>query len=370
MKARRLVTFLAVAAFSASLLMACGGSDSAGPSGVVYDGNTSPAVADSTTATGLTQTALDSVASGFPVVQSLFMGGQPAQPAAHATIAAQPLAMAYTTTVTMVIPAEAVVDGYVGTMQPTGTLTMIVGSDTFPSDLWTVVQTTMNGNMVFSGFSNEQDGQTVTGTTGISNANIEWPEGPVTYSVSAQDFTGDPGMFVVTFANVTFSSITVDAGTADAYTLGEGDLEVILEPSGVEVVITSLTVNHDGHVSKVEDTHLTVEFTSNPGGEVDVITIDGVDAAYGVVYDEVLGKFYFYANLYEEHTPGTVTNGEITLSTDGVDASAYYYIDYNSTDGSYYNLYIPVIGDTDVLVEKGWWLDWEMVPDPLAPLIT
>jgi len=366
MKARKLVMILAVAAFSASMLMACGGSDGAATLGAVtYDGSTDPAVADSLTATPITQNALESVASAFPVVQSMFMGGSSGQPtAARAAIEAQPLAAAYTTTVTMAIPAEAVVDGYVGTMLPTGALTLELGSDTFPSDTWTVTQTTMNGNMVFNGFSNEMDGETVTGTTGISNANIIWPGGPVVYSLSAQDFTGDPGMFAITYANITFSNLTIDAGTADAYKLGGGDLEVSMFPDSVELAINTLTAEYDGETSKVEDTFVDVDFTSNPGGEVDIITIAGLDATYGVVYHQTHGWIYFSASLTDEHTPDAVTGGYIELSTDGVDPDAIYYIDYNPTDGTHYNLYV---GGT--MVEKGYWVDWEMTPDPTAPTI-
>jgi hypothetical protein len=335
--------------------MACGGSDSTGTlGGVTYDGNTAPAVADSTTATSLVQTALDSVSSGFPVVQSLFMSDPGSNPAA-----VPQAEFTYTETFVMPIPAEAIVYGMDGTMTPSGNLTLLVGSDTM-GDTWTVVQTTMNGNMVFDGFTNEPGGETVTGSVSVTNANIIWPDGPVVYSVSEQDFTGDPGMFVITYANLTFSNVTVDAGTADAYSLGGGDLEVSMGVDSVDVTINTLTVEHDGETSKVEDTNVNVVFTSDPEG--DAITISGIDAKYGVVYDATHGWIYFSATLTEERPPDAVTYGYIELSTDGVDPDAYYYIDYNPTDGTHYNLYV---GGT--LVEKGYWVDWEMTPDPNAP---
>lgn len=357
MKARKFVTILAVAAFSASLLMACGGSDGAATLGAVtYDGSTDPAVADSTTATPITQNALDSVASGFPVVQSLFMS----DPGSASPAVAQAV-YAYTGTYVMPIPAEAIVYGDMGTMLPTGNLTLHVGSDT-NGDTWTVLTTTMNGTMVFDGFTNETDGETVTGAVGVTNANIMWSNDPVIYSVSEQDFTGDPGMFFITYANLTFSNLTVDAGTADAYSLGGGDLEVSLFSDNADVTINMLTVEHDGETSKVEDTNVNVFFMSNPDG--DQITISGIDADYGVVYDSTYGWIYFSANLTEERPPDAVTGGYIELSTDGVDPDAYYYLDHNLTYGTYYNLYV-----SDTLVEKGYWVDWEMTPDPNAPTI-
>ena len=74
MKTNAFRIFILMTALAAlALPFGCGGGGS-GSGSVTYDGNTDPAVADSTTSTALAQSALNAIGSVFPTVQVLFPG--------------------------------------------------------------------------------------------------------------------------------------------------------------------------------------------------------------------------------------------------------------------------------------------------------
>ena len=100
------ITILAAVLGLAFLFMACGGSG--GGSSVTYNGSTDPAVADSTTAPTLAEYGIGSVEAGFPLASPF--AAQPPE-MMPGSLAAQPLAAAYQTTVTISVPSEAVING-------------------------------------------------------------------------------------------------------------------------------------------------------------------------------------------------------------------------------------------------------------------
>jgi len=341
-----------------TLAFACGGGGG-GSDTVAYNGNTDPAIADSTTSTPLAQSALNGVGSVFPTVQILFAGDPGGE---FASLAVEPLVAFFYTFVTIPIPSEAVIDGAdfggEGTVTLAGTLTLELHSLSGIADTWTVIGSEMAGRFIFDGYTNGEGGQTVTGTMFVGHGNFDFSNSPVDFSMAAQDFLDDPGFPVFDYIEYTFNSLIVTDGE-DSCQVGDGEF-IIDMGEGLILEIYKVTVAGDGETLKIEDTTVEIVF-----GDGDIITISGLgEDTYGTFYDHTLGWIYFNADFIEEDPPGDVTSGYMELSTDGVGPDSYFYIQYNVDDGSYYNLYV-----SDSLVEKGWWVNWELTPDPAAPTI-
>ena len=367
-KVNLLRSFFTVVSLAALIIspIACGGGGGGSSAVTTYDGNTDPAVVDSTTATPLAQSGLRSASAGFPVVQVFFMEEPGAAPAA-APLAAQPLALGPGTTVLMPIPSDVVIYGADlgggGTLTLAGTVSLWVEDLSAGGMTWTVTDATMNGSVTFDEYYNGSDGPEITGTVTVTDTTVIFSNSPVEYSMVTQDFLGDPGFPMFTDVAITFSSLNVGTGV-DSYSLGEGDMEFTLDSSFVDLVIISLTAEDDDESYKIEDGQVYVSF--GPSGED--ITIDGYVGDYATVYHSTLGKFYFYADFTEEDPPGDITTGYFEVSEDGVSADAQFYVDYTLIDGTYYNAYMD-LGSGWEMIEKGYLLDWEFIPDPSAPTL-
>lgn len=355
------LSILMVLAMAFSFI-ACGGGGSS--SVLTYDGNTDPAVADSTTATPLAQAGLNSAAAGFPVVQAFFMEEPGAEPAA-----AQPLVAYDGTFVTIQIPSDAVIDGaYLGgdgTMTLAGTVTMWVQEVSAGAVTWTVTDAVMNGTVTFDGYYNGAGSveEQLTGTVTVTDTDIVFSNDPVEFPLadigSIQDYIDFP---IFTDVAITFTHLTVGTG-ADSYSLGEGDLEFALGEFDVEVYINTLTVSFGGETYKIVDGLIYVAFGPD-GVDIMIGGID-IDSDYATVYHPTLGMFYFYASFFEDDLVGDITSGNFEISEDGSTSIAEFIVEYDEEIwGTYYNL---LVDGEDNPVEKGYLLDWEFIPDPAVP---
>jgi len=342
----------------------CGGGGSSSDS-VNYNGSNDPAVADSTTATPLAQTGLNASSAGFPVVQAFFMEDPGAEP-----VSVQPLADYAGTDVTLQIPSDAVFDGAdmgggEGTMKLAGSLLLWVEDRSAGGMTWTIANATMNGSITFNGYYNGMGSveEQLAGTVAVTDTSVIFSNDPVEFPLT------DLGPAIVNYLDlptftdiaVTFTDLTVGTG-ADSYSLGEGDLEISLGSSGVDVVINSLTAEGGGESYKIEDGHINVSFTLDG----DDIVIDGSASDYMTVYHSTLGMFYFYASFIEDDQVGDITSGIFEISEDGLVADVLFHVSYNPTDLTYYNSFMD-LGSGWEIIEKGYLLDWEFTPDPTAP---
>ena len=349
------------------LLLASIGCGGGGSSSAVttYDGNTDPAVADSTTATPLAQAGLDASSAGFPVVQAFFMEEPVAAPVAA------PLAPGYDGTyVIMQIPSDAIIDGADlggggGTMTLAGSILMWVEDRSAGGATWTIANATMNGSITFNGYYNGMGSteEQLTGTVSVSDTSVVFSNDPVEIPLA------DIGPAIVNYIDfpiftdvaITFTHLTVGTG-ADSYSLGEGDMEITLGVGYVDVIVNSLAAEGGGESVKLEDSQVYVLF--GPGGAD--ITIEGDVDYYATVYHSTLGKFYFHAAIIEDDTVGDIVSGSLEVSEDGIVEDFYFDLALDSADRTFYNSF--TFGGT--LVEKGWLDDWEFIPDAGAPDIT
>jgi hypothetical protein len=355
------------------LLLASVGCGGGGGDSVTYNGNTDPAVADSTTATPLAQAGLNASSAGFPVVQAFFTQ-EPGAESSAASLAAQPLVAYDGTYVTVQIPSGAVIDGAAmgggdGTMTLAGTITMWVEDRSAGGTTWTIststANATMNGTVKFNGYYNGIGGpeEMITGTVTVADTSLEFSNAPIEFPSAdigsvLEDYVELP---IFTDIAITFTHLTVGTGS-DSYSLGEGDMEFTLAPPYIDLNIYSLTAEGGGESYHLEDTNVYVEFISDG----DDITVQGIESDYATVFHPTLGQFYFYAELTEEDPPGDITSGYLEISEDGVDSKFRFYVDYDDIYGTYYNSFTDG-GGGDVLVEKGYLTDWEFIPNAGAP---
>jgi hypothetical protein len=360
MKKNMKTTFCLLTAFAMAFsFMACGGGGG-GSDAVTYGGNSDPAVADTTTTVPLAQSGLRAVTGLFPTVQVLFPGGEEAAPAA-ASLSAEPLAEYFYTNVAVAIPSDAVIDGIdfggEGTVQLAGTLTLELYSTSAVANTWMIDGAEMAGQFIFDGYSNETGGWTVTGTMDVSLGYLEFsnPEAEFYMDNPSLDNVGYP-MF--SYIEYTFDSLTVADGE-DSYQVGDADL-VLEMGEGILLTVNKATVSGDGEEYKIVDT--TLEVASADG---DTIYIYGLDEAFfGTIYDFTHGWIYFNAEISEASSEMDWVYGTIELSTDGETTDATIYLDYDEELDSYYNAFIGAVE-----IGRGWWVDWELIPDAGAPTI-
>jgi hypothetical protein len=362
-------------------LFACGGGGGGGD--VAYDGSTDPAVADSTTAAVLAEYGMGMIQAGFPLAQP-FVAPPPGL--RNASLSAQPLAWGAETTVTVPVPSEAVIEGSeyseggTGTAELNGTMTLYLGAESAESDTWYVIQGELEGSIVFDDFSTEE-GPSMTGTVTVPSGTF-FMAGSGIFSISEGTFPDDPGLPVWTEVEMTFSNLTVSEGS-ESWSLGEGDWFLENEPgSGASLDIYSMTVEYDSSTYKLEDTKVTVEFSSEPASlpaeplapapvSQTHINVSGTgEAENGTFYHPELGRIYFSGDIYETDPPDDITDGHLEFYDAAADGDTLFDVYFGYDDGS--NLYAPatvynIFMSTEKYSERGYFIDGTFIQSDLAP---
>ena len=371
-KRYQIILILAVVSGLMFLFIACGGSS--GDNSVTYSGSTDPAIADSTTAIILAEYGMGTLEAGFPLAGPFIT---PPPGMLMVGLSAQPLEAAFTTTVTIDVPPQAVYFGSdydskygTGTADINGSMTMLLGNNiSADADTWFIVESELDGSIVFDGFRAD-DGPTVTGTVTVPYGLFEF-SGDANFLMSTMSIPDDPGYPVWQELEMTFKRISVSDGS-ESWSLGEGDWIMSIVPgSSVNLDIYSLTVKYQDKTYKLEDTRLGVAFSEITPliltTERTDITILGIDYKAGTFFHHDLGEILFGGTLREENPPGDIVQGDLTFYTI-LGATLYnIYFGYDYVQGSmapatFYNLYIGLD-----YFEKGYYIDGSFIEDATAP---
>lgn len=367
MKRRMRTTFCLLTAFALAFsFMACGGGGGGGSDAVTYSGNTDPAVADSTNAVTLADYSLGVMQAGSPLADA-FLALPSSVPTSLAvqSLSVVPLeAYAATTTVTIPVPAEAILYGNsyseagTGAADLNGSLTLYLGADSAEAATWYVTRGSLNGSIVYSGFSTDS-GPTMTGTVSVSDGGFYF-YGSGQFDMPSMSFLDDPGDIVWNnYGDLTFSNIAVSYGS-DSWSLGQGDWRIdVAAGSGLEIDIYSMTVEYAGSTYRYENTYQDYSRTSR--------SFSGpyVDIPHATFYHPVLGKIWLSANLtingsIDEISTGLLSfydavDGEISL----FDVHYAYDAAYNNNEGAN-TYYIDGPGDFE---ETGHIVEGVYTPD-------
>ena len=301
------------------------------------------------------------------------------------SLAAQPLAAAYQTTVTISVPSEAVINGIdyspsgSGSYEINGAMTLFLGNnDSANADTWFVEYVELDGSITFDGFRTDDEAD-VTGTVTIPSGGF-WFSNDVEFSLSENDFLDNPGFPIWDEVELTFTSITVSED-GDSWALGEGDWYLDIGEGSVTLDINSMTVEYDGSTYKLEDTEIYAQFgVSEPAAlaaaqpladpEVTNFQFSGIEADNGTFYHPELGVIYFSGDLTETDPPGDITEGELNFYDAATDGDSVFFIYfgydelYNEGEGAtVYELNM----DTEEYFEIGYFIDGTFIPDATAP---
>jgi len=353
-----LILMMVLIAFS---VVACGGGTSS--SSVTYDGSSDPAVADSTNASTLAEFGMGAVQAGFPLAEPFVMG-----PPGMVVVAleARPQAMAFETTITIPVPADAVIQGSeydstygTGTADLNGTLTIYLGSDDAEAATWYILEGVLNGNIVFDDFSPEGE-PTISGKVTVPYGKFYFYEEGVGINLNTSEWTGDPGPPVWLEVEMTFSNLTVTDSDGSWY-LGEGDWYLENVPNvTASLDINSLTVEYDGNTYKLEDTNVFVDI----GEGSNEISIAGTGLIEnGTFYHPDLGVIYFSGGLIDAGDGGIV-DGLLEFYDAAVEGTLIFTVEFEWDDSEGATAYWIYFEDGSY--DEFGYYDGSFTPDPGA----
>ncbi len=362
------------------ILFACGGG---GSDSLTYDGSTDPAVADSTTAAVLAEYSMGMIEAGFPLATPFVT---PPPGLMMKSLAAEPLVASALTTVTIPVPGDAIIYGAdyseagTGTADLNGTLTLFLGAESADAATWDIIDGEIDGSIVFAGVRTD-DGPTLSGRVTVPyGAFFFVDDGQI--NILSGEFTEDPGPPVWTEVEMTFSNLTVSEGD-ESWSLGEGDWYLQNAPgSEASLDIYSMTVEYDSSTYKLEETNVTVGFSSGepealaaeslaePSSQTQ-ISVSGTDETdNGTFYHPELGVIYFSGDIYETDPPDDITSGHLEFYDAAVDGDAQFdvFFSYDYSDNIYapatfYNIFMS----TEMYSERGYFIDGSFVQSDLAP---
>jgi hypothetical protein len=321
---KRGAVLLAVSLFSLALLAGCLGGGGGGSSSFNYNGNTNPAVADSTQVIGFAQ----------GVYQSTFLAGAVGQffmneDEGDSLSAVPQICAAGTQTVAFPIPSNAVIDGTEfggsGTLTFSGTLYLDlicpVGTE------WLIDDTNMVGQLAFDGFAFDDDGgPALDGTINVSESSLFFSNLP-NFDDSIMDFVpSEMGDIIWNTASLDFDQLTISFGS-DSFTMGEADWEIDrTDDPDLWLKVYSLAVDTTDGPARLEDTGIALftgsymPFGSPSPTPIDYVDIylNGTDSQWGTFYHGEYGYLYFRTegNLREEDPPNDLVDGNVLFSED------------------------------------------------------
>ena len=388
MKRNLKTTFCLLTAFALAFsFVACGGGG--GSDAVTYSGSSDPAVADSTTAAALAEYSMGVIEAGIPLGM-VFITPPPG--GAPTALSAVPL-VGWSTSITIPVPAEAVIYGAdygmggSGSADINGTMTLFLSNVISEfANTWNVDYGVLDGSIIFNNYS--IDGEVaLNGKATVPYGNFAF-SGEAEFSMSDNDFTGDPGLPVWGEVELTFTNIQASV-EGESWSLGEGEwgLEEISPGSGAGIYIVSMTVKYEGSTYKLEDTYIEVDISSDaieaPGAvvpqgiiiiptETTTVIISGTELENGLFYHPDLGKVWFSGTIYDNDPPDAVTGGSLTFYDAATEANSFFDVffgydgTYNSNEGAtFYNLHHFV----ERYFEKGYIINGTFTPDENAPTI-